>query len=323
MAGQGEELSFLARQFVGGLGQGELLQRCVHFIDKKHNVVESFVWMGICGILVLSFSLPASLKEALKGARTLSLRAARQQELSQQGGGRVGHGSSAVDAALAALCLLIMLCMVVAEAQRQTLVMLLQFPFCVLVSLLTVLAGYLRLKALRPAAIVINVLLLPCIPTALFSLAVSDAPFPPALGPSICLALKAASALVLLLAPVHLLSSCQHAPLVIALKAPYVSPLLGCWYAVQVRWTVCLGVAVFTHANLEGLLCPPESLARWLAPASAWLAETSPWPLYRSALTVLLVVAGAVYSGVAVQVVAATNEGRLAVERIDKPSKGQ
>ena len=312
---------------VGGLRSKEHEDRCVHFIDKKHNVIESFVWMGICGIMVLSFSLPQHLKHSLWLSRRLSLQAHQQEAKTKSSSSSSRRAASAV----AVLCLGAMLSMVAAEWQRQSLAMLLQFPFCVLLSLLVVSAGHAWMPSLRHVSIVVNVLLLPSVPNALLSLALEPTPFvlfPSSSSPpsphSSTVAAKAAVALLLLLAPIHLLSACNNAALHVALRVPYACPLLGAWYAVQVRWTVCLGVAVFTHANLELLLCPPHRspLQRSGAGGSgsgllpAWLvglAESDfSWPLYRSALTLLLAGAGAVYAWAALRVARARAQAGLA-----------
>ena len=292
-------MGFPENVLVGGLAAvREEVELCKHFVEKKTNLGESFLWMGFCAILVMTFGLPQRLKEALSLSRKIS-RLENERVATIEDGVR---GERLVGLLILSLCLLSLLLMALAQLRRSTLLLLVQFPFCVLLTLSLVVVGY-RSSSFRPAAIIANVILLPSVPAALLSLALSPSTSTSALSsvqPSQhfelleLLELLSSSravmhvlpSLLLLIAPIVLLTANNSAALLVAVNVRYACPLLGLWYSLQVRWTVCLGLALYSGANLEAMLCPPLAMTDNLP---TWAATL---PVYRSAISLFLVVFG-------------------------------
>ena len=290
-------MGLLENALVGGLvAAREEVELCKHYVEKKTNLGESFLWMGFCAILVMTFGLPQRLKEALSLARKIS-RMENERVAAIEGGVR---GERRVGLVILSLCLFSLLLMALAQWRRSTLLLLVQFPFCVLLTLSLIVAGY-RSSSFRPAAIIANVLLLPSVPAALVSLALSPSTSSSALSSvqpsqhfllelellsSSRLVAYALPCLLILVAPIVLLTANNSAALLVAVNVRYACPLLGLWYSLQVRWTVCLGLALYSGANLEAMLCPPQAFTDTLP---SWAATL---PIYRSAISLFLVVFG-------------------------------
>jgi len=301
----------LWRLLTAGLHSLRKTEECLHHVDHKSNMAESFFWMGVCAILLLVFGLPEKMKLAVKTSRQASLQY-------QQQGAAVVSRRRLLDVIVAGSCLVLAGCMVVDEWQRKTLARLIQFPFCLLVTHFGVLLGH-QFLSVRHYAITASVLLLPSVPTAVFSLLMSDSLQPQLFSPEQSRALTAMTALALAAVPGYIVVGCDYAALRVSAKIPMLSGVLGWWYALQVRWTVVLGLALFTHGNLELMLCPTPALRALLAPLSPALASSS-LPLYRSVLTLLMWPLGWLYTEAIVRV--ATMHAKRKV-RAAKAAKGK
>jgi len=299
----------LWRLLTAGLRASRQTEDCLHHVDHKSNMAESFFWMGVCAILLLAFGLPEKMKLAVKTSRQASLQY-------QQQGAAIVSRRRVLDVIVAGSCLVLAGCLVAEEWHRKTMARLIQFPFCLLVTHVGVLLGH-QLLSVRHYSITASVLLLPSVPTAVFSLLMSDSLQPQLFSPEQSRALTALSALALTAVPLYIVVGCDYAALRVSAKIPMLSGVLGWWYALQVRWTVVLGLALFTHGNLELMLCPTPALRSLLAPISAALASSS-LPLYRSVITLLMWPLGWFYTEAVVRTATIHAKRRVRAAKIAK-----
>lgn len=269
--------------WTGGLGRHS---DCVKFIEQKNNLAESVVWMGICGVCVLAFSLPNQLKLGLRSAKARHIETlAYEKQNPATAGGEWWRRYA--DAGVASMYLYLGFTLLQREAERHTVVLLAQFPFLVVCSFLAVLSSQ-RASShqLRAFSITSSIVMLPSVPAAVLSLLLSD----DVDGKHT----SAVSLLFLLLAPVYVLTANHFAAVRVFQNISHLL-LLGSWYTIQLKWTLVLGLAIYSHGNAELMLCPSEALRALVAVASQNLSKSS-LPFYRSLLTVVAYFAGSVYS---------------------------